>query len=319
MSPGDYSQLGDTRGAEQRFVIALPRGFDATAALSLLARDADGVCEQVAGQSFVKRYFDGRRTLQVQAQLRGSSAHCQVRARNKLPGESAYAAHHLICRLLGLAGDGAGLARCVAEVPALRALIAIRPGLRVPLMGDVFEALTWAILGQQINLRFASTLRASLIRLAGKRGPQGGYAHPQPAAVAQIARDDLLAMKFSRSKADYLIGAARAVVAGKLPLQADTLVADRLLECLTAQRGIGEWTSNYVMMRGYGLADCAPAGDTGLSSGLQRVFALPTRPDTATQRALLQPYSPHRSLLCQHLWASGGDYPTTLQAAAPAT
>ncbi len=311
MSPGDYSQLGKTQGVSQTFKIALPRGFDATAALSLLARDADGVCEQVDGQSFAKGYYDGRRTLKVQAHVRGSGVHCEVRSRQKLPGESAYAAHTLVSRLLGLSGDGAGLSRCVRDVPALQTLIAIRPGLRVPLMGDVFEALTWAIIGQQINLKFASTLRTGLIRLAGKRAPQGGYAHPHPEVVAQLQREDLLALKFSRSKADYLIGISQAVALRQLPLQADSLAADRLLACLCAQRGIGEWTSNYVMMRGYGLADCTPAGDTGLSSGLQRVFGLSTRPDTATQRALLQPYSPHRSLLCQHLWASGADYPTT--------
>ena len=54
-------------------------------------------------------------------------------------------------------------------------------------------------------------------------------------------------------------------------------------ECISrAVRGIGRWTSQYVLMRGHGLADCVPAGLVraptagGVAAGaLFKTFTLP--------------------------------------------
>src|SRR4029079_7818287 len=73
--------------------------------------------------------------------------------------------------------------------PAHAALVARRRGLRVPMTASPFEALVWAVLGQQINLAFVSTLRGRLVELAGRAAPVAAngaqlYAHPTPAAIA---------------------------------------------------------------------------------------------------------------------------------------
>jgi AraC family transcriptional regulator, regulatory protein of adaptative response / DNA-3-methyladenine glycosylase II len=59
---------------------------------------------------------------------------------------------------------------------------------------------------------------------------------------------------------------------------------------------------NYVMMRGLGFADCVPYGDTGVTSGLQKLLALDTRPDAEATRRLMLPFAPYRSLATAHLW-----------------
>jgi 3-methyladenine DNA glycosylase/8-oxoguanine DNA glycosylase len=72
---------------------------------------------------------------------------------------------------------------------------------------------------------------------------------------------------------------------------------------LLALHGVGPWTARYVMLRGLGLADCAPIGDSGLATALQRFHALPARPD-APDRAADASLFPCRSLATLHLWAS---------------
>jgi 3-methyladenine DNA glycosylase/8-oxoguanine DNA glycosylase len=133
---------------------------------------------------------------------------------------------------------------------------------------------------------------------------------PPPVAVARLEPAELLRRQLSRNKVETLLGLARAASAGELAL--DPLAerpAGQIEETLLARRGVGPWTAHYVMLRGFGLADCVPVGDAGLTLALQRFFALPARPGPAETRALMAPFAPHRSLATFHLWTSLGDPP----------
>ena len=55
-----------------------------------------------------------------------------------------------------------------------------------------------------------------------------------------------------------------------------------------------------------GFADCVPYGDTGVTSGLQRLLNLEIRPDADATRRLLLPWSPYRSLAVYQLWQYNG-------------
>jgi len=126
---------------------------------------------------------------------------------------------------------------------------------------------------------------------------------PTPAAIARLEPADLRAWQYSRSKAEYLIGAARLIVAGTLDLAGlPGMSATRAERSLLAVRGLGPWSVNYVMMRSLGFADCVPLGDTGVTSGLRTLFKLEERPDIDATRRLMTVFSPHRSLATAHLW-----------------
>jgi AraC family transcriptional regulator of adaptative response / DNA-3-methyladenine glycosylase II len=166
----------------------------------------------------------------------------------------------------------------------------------------------WAILGQQVNLRFAYKLRNAVTRRYGVELANGLYAPPNPEAIIAADENDLRAMQFSGAKARYLIGAAKDL--GPLletPIHARlALSATRLEKQLNAVHGIGTWTTNYVMMRALGFADCLPIGDTGLTSGLQRFHSLEVRPGADDTVRLMAALSPHRSLATFHIWQSLG-------------
>jgi 3-methyladenine DNA glycosylase/8-oxoguanine DNA glycosylase len=168
---------------------------------------------------------------------------------------------------------------------------------------DPFEALVWAILGQQVNLAFAYALRRDLIRLAGEPAGHGLIAHPDAPRIAVFDPADLQALRFSRRKAEYVIHAAEEVAAGRLALE-NRLTATGANRDLLSLRGCGPWTAQYVLMRGLGFRDGVPVGDAGLTLALQRWFALDTRPDAAETLRLMARFAPHRSLATFHLWAS---------------
>jgi AraC family transcriptional regulator of adaptative response / DNA-3-methyladenine glycosylase II len=178
-----------------------------------------------------------------------------------------------------------------------------RKGLRLPNLPSGFESLAWGIIGQQINIKFAGSLRRELIEIAGEKiGDM--RTHPTAETVANISVATLHARRYSRSKAAYLIDAAATIARGELDVEklhrGSAVAAEKTL---VAQRGIGLWTARYVMLR-VGFADAAPIGDSALATGLQRLHGLPERPDHEETTRLMQAFAPHRSLATTHLWNS---------------
>ncbi len=196
----------------------------------------------------------------------------------------------------------------MAASPRLAPLVAGRLGLRIPQTPDLFDGLTWVIVGQQINLAFAYTLRRRLAEKTGvpvAGGIGGLLAPPTAEGVANLTVEELAAVQFSRRKAEYLIGAARAIVAGELDLERLSRATPEEAEAgLVAVRGIGRWSAQYLMMRAFGLEDCVPVGDAGLVKGLARFFNLPDRPGPAETLELMRPFAPYRSWATFHLWQS---------------
>jgi 3-methyladenine DNA glycosylase/8-oxoguanine DNA glycosylase len=303
--------------AERAFTLRLPAGYRAAATLRYLGRDAESNSERVAGQTFAKGVrLDGRPAL-LTVELRDGAAplaRCRIHTGDRaLSPAAAAAAHTAALRLLGLTLDPAPFERQVLtrrRPPGLGRRFARRRGVR----GAPFEGLCWAIVGQQVNLTFAATLRRRVVELCGEpiASPEAGpiLSPPTPEAVAGLDAADLTARQFSRRKAEYLIGAAAAIASGELPLdrfpeEPATLVERRLL----AVRGLGPWTAHYVMLRALGFADCVPVGDSGLAAGLVRFFSLESRPGPEETRELLAPFVPYRSFATAHLWASLGETP----------
>jgi 3-methyladenine DNA glycosylase/8-oxoguanine DNA glycosylase len=131
--------------------------------------------------------------------------------------------------------------------------------------------------------------------------------HPTPERVVDLGAARLAKLRYSRAKAEYLVGAAREVAAGRLDIEGlpDTS-AVAAENKLVALHGIGKWTARYTMLRG-GFADAAPVGDSALATVLQRIHKLDARPATEQVETLMQDFAPHRSLATCHLWASYRD------------
>ena len=168
-------------------------------------------------------------------------------------------------RLFGLDADLPGFYRMAKADAVLSDVIGRLYGMRPTLAPGGLEMLVGSILAQQVNLTFAFTLRARLVRRYGVavaiRG-QTVYAFPQAGALARIRVASLRAMQFSTRKAEYIRDVARAVTAGRLDLTALATASNaEVIERLTALRGLGRWTADWYLARCLGRGDACPAGD----------------------------------------------------------
>lgn len=297
LAPGDYRRLGQRTA----FTLSLPKDYRADVTLRYLGRDPDGVCEQRRGRRVSKALAIGRTSGVLEIELANGSARCAFHPQRGATPDDGPCAHAVTRRLLNLASDPSGFEHRVLRKLGLGRLTRGRRGLRVPLTADRFEALTWSIVGQQVNLSFAFALRRRLIRLCGKK-IGNLFAHPPAARVAELEPADLRRLQFSGRKAEYLIGAARQIADGSLPLEELDAPAADLRRRLLSVRGLGPWSVEYLLMRAFGLADCVPVGDVGLITALWRFFDLAERPDADETRRLLAPFAPWRSLASFHFW-----------------
>lgn len=306
MTPGAWRALGGSR----RFELRLPEDFLAKYPRRMLARDPDSAAERVDGRSLLKAFNHAGRAACLVLSIERGRVRAEVRSRARVDRSLMRAAHAIAVRVLALGADPGPFRRHVQRQPELASLIEGRASLRIPQTADIFEGVAWAIIGQQINLRFASALRRSLIALCGRPAGAGFIAHPTPAEVAALDYAELTSRKFSRQKAAYLIDFARLVANGEFDLEGlGALPAIRAEKALREVRGIGPWSANYLMLRALGFGDCVPVGDTGLVTALEVFFGLDRRPNAVETHALMQKFAPHRSLASYHLWMSLGDIP----------
>jgi len=296
MTPGAYRAL---RGASV-FLLQLPPGYRATEVLAYHARDPESPTEKSEGNRLWKALLTPNGPAVLEISLEGEGAWGRVHAARKMSGESIAQLHAAALRMMGLNNEIALFEKRVAG----NAFFARRKGLRVPAIPTGFDGLAWAIVGQQINVKFAASLRREIIQLAGVDAGGGMVAHPTAERVADLSVVTLAKRRFSRSKADYLIGAAKEVAEGRLDIE--TLPdgsATAFEKKLKAVRGIGTWTARYAMLRA-GFADAAPVGDSALATVLQRLHGMEQRPDQDETHKLMLDYAPHRSLATGHLWAA---------------
>jgi len=291
MTPGAYRALD---GA-QVFMLQLPPLYRAKEILAYHARDPLSVSERSEGNRIWKALHtsDGPAVLEIS--IEPAQAWVRVHAENRLGREAMAQLHAAALKILALTHD---VTQFETRHPDF---VKNRRGLRMPLLPTGFDALCWGIIGQQINVKFASSLRREMVELAGEK-IGGMRAHPTPERVADMDASALTARRYSRSKARYLIGAAQAAANGTLDIEnlgeGSAIAAEK---ALTAQHGIGTWTARYVLMRG-GFADAAPVGDSALATALQRLHGLPERPDADQTARLMSRFAPHRSLATMHLW-----------------
>jgi len=305
LSPTTYRRLR----SDLRFSVDLPEDFRIDEALHHLARDTDSPTDEVSGRSFARALEIDGRSVQVDVSLRKGRAQCIVDSQKSVSPAGMAEVHRTIRHMLGLSTDPASFEASVRRVARWRGLVASRPGLRVPQVPTVFEGFTWAIVGQQVNLPFARTLRRRVIELAGRRVRGTELcSHPTAKQVAKLDYEDLTSRQFSRRKAEYLIDGARRVVAGELDLESyPERPASSVEEELMAVRGIGVWSAQYLMMRACAFADCLPVGDSGLRSALRAFLELESPPDGRKVSELMAPLAPFRSLATYHLWMTLGE------------
>lgn len=213
-----------------------------------------------------------------------------------------------VVRLFSLDDELEAFYRMAAERdPTLHRLCGRLRGYRVTRAATLFEALVTAISAQQIHLEFAFTVRNRLIRAFSRPLAFAGETHypfPLPAAVARARVEVLRAMQFSTRKAQYLIGAARALAEGEIdPEELKSLPNEEVVARLCCLPGIGRWTAEWALIRAFGRDDVIPADDLGVQQAVGRFYFDGRRPTASEVRALAEQWSPWETYATYYLLA----------------
>lgn len=194
----------------------------------------------------------------------------------------------------------------VSEDSLLQPLVECYYGLRMIGIPDLFEALTWAIVGQQINLTFAYTLKKRLVENFGKKlvhQQNEFWAYPSPEIIADLQVYDLRNLQFTTRKAEYVIGIAKEIVEGRLSKEILRSSKDPAKH-LISLRGIGPWTADYVLMKCLLKTDAFPVADVGLQNAVMKQLKWKQKPTIKELKNQAENWSGWEAYATFYLWRS---------------
>lgn len=196
--------------------------------------------------------------------------------------------------------------------PLLERVVRTHYGLRLVAVPDLFEALSWAVIGQQINLAFAYTLKRRFVERFGVQkvfGVQRYWQFPTAEQIADLSVRDLKDLQLTQRKSEYLIGIARAMAQGHLSRgRLLALGPEASHEMLRQIRGVGEWTASYVAMRCLFDMSAFPVGDAGLQNAVKGQLGLHAKPTPDQLRKLGEQWAGWEAYATFYLWRSLAGY-----------
>jgi DNA-3-methyladenine glycosylase II len=180
-------------------------------------------------------------------------------------------------------------------------------GLRNMGIPDFFEAICWGIIGQQINLTFAYTLKRRFVEAFGESVDWQGrkyWSFPTADRIAKLSVSDLSGLKMTAKKSEYMIGVAQLIVDDEL--SKELLMGSEDLKAaekkLVAIRGIGPWTANYVLMRCLRFPTAFPIADVGLHNAIKFLRGTTNKPTLEEIRQHALAWANWESYATFYLW-----------------
>jgi DNA-3-methyladenine glycosylase II len=209
-------------------------------------------------------------------------------------------AERVVRHLLGLEFELGPFEEFAASDEVLARVVPVLRGLRPPMAPDPFESLVTSITAQQVSLFAAFAIRSRLIERFGEPGSVA-YAFPTAERLTAATEAELVALGFSRRKAEYVLALARS----ELDLGALAALPDADVKALiVAQRGLGEWTADWFLARHLGRARAWPAGDLGLRKAVSAFYGGGRDLTTEEVRALGARFAPFENLSAHYLLAA---------------
>lgn len=173
---------------------------------------------------------------------------------------------------------------------------------RVPIAFDPYEFLIRAILGQQITVKAATTLAARVAAKANKRiecSCEKLYlVFPQ---IDDIEDINLEGLGITKTRVKTIRSVNKGIKEKVFDLKRNQSYRE-FYEGFIRIKGIGDWTVNYVAMRGLGMPDAFPAKDLGVIKAMRNV-----NPEITHKEILeaAENWRPYRSYATLCLWRKG--------------
>lgn len=286
-----------------KFKIKTPSEFSYEFSLAFLQRSAKEPMHIVSDRSVRKLIKAGKELVLFSVSEGKGELEVEI-----LSGTSASKSHveEYVLEWFDLATDLTPFYALAKKDDVLKPIIKKFHGYRIMGQPDLFESLIWAVLGQQINVQFAYSIKQRFVEKYGERFEHKGrtyFLFPTPERVASLTHDELLPLQFSRQKSSYTIGIAQAFAAGSISRE---MFHGRPLaeakEKLMEIKGIGNWTANYALMRTFRYPDAFPLEDVALHKALQIQMNMRKRPSLDRVKKIFKKYKGWEAYTTLYFW-----------------
>lgn len=184
--------------------------------------------------------------------------------------------------------------------PILASAIQRIGSIRRSIHPDAFQALLWAVAGQQISAGAQASIWA---RFTAKFGV------PEPERLAAADPIALRECGLSLKKCGYIIGIARAFAEGRFSHAGLASMADKeLAEALRVLPGVGAWTAEMLLIFTFQRPDVLSYGDLAIKRGICRLYGCTGLSKPFFER-LRKRYSPYATVASLYLWQVAGENP----------
>ncbi|HWT76769.1 MAG TPA: DNA-3-methyladenine glycosylase 2 family protein [Mobilitalea sp.] len=158
---------------------------------------------------------------------------------------------------------------------------------------DLFPALIYAIIGQQISLKAARTIWGRM---------QERFADITPENMAAANLEEIQQCGMQLTKAKYIKGIAETIANGVFDLQSLYYLSDKeAVKKLSSLHGIGMWTAEMLLLNSMERPNIISYGDIAIRRGIMKLYGLSEL--SKEQFAIYKNrYSPYASVASIYIW-----------------
>ena len=171
--------------------------------------------------------------------------------------------------------------------------------------GNYYQELVESIIGQQLSVKAARTIRNRFVELFG-----GVF--PAPEQILDKDIEELRGVGLSRPKAGYIQDLALRVIEGEVRFdKLDTLSNDEIIAELTKVKGIGVWTVHMFLIFCMARLNVLPTGDLGIRNGIMKLYGFDHLPEPREIELLAETngWQPYTTVASLYIWKSLDNMP----------
>lgn len=162
---------------------------------------------------------------------------------------------------------------------------------------DLFSAVVYSIIGQQISTKAHNTIWLKMQMELGEINTE---------SILAAGRDRLQQFGTTYHKVDYILDFARKVKSGAVNLNhLSQLPDEELIAELSQLKGIGVWTSEMILLFCLQRPDVFSYGDLAILRGIRMAYHHKEISRERFQK-YRQRFSPYCSVACLYFWAVAG-------------
>ena len=178
----------------------------------------------------------------------------------------------------------------------LKKLIQIYRNEYLNLNSNYFHSLINSIIGQQISVSAADSMKTKFFKLKRNITPQ---------TVSKLRTTDLRKCGLSRQKILYIRNISKFFLQNKNFIKnINKFSEEEIYNNLIEIKGVGNWTIHMFLMFSYGSSNIFPTGDLGFLKAISKLYKVQLPISERKLKLLYKKWSPYSSQATWYLWRS---------------